>query len=814
MPYKEVIRTPKGRIEVVTFQQPPTDAARKAAAQAIDARYDAMLDAKWKQQPAPQPQPQPQQPEEGGWLEKAITAAAHWFMNSPIGRWLASSPTPIAPGGPVGREITPPQKPTPKPQPKAAAKTPPSGSAKQQAATRQQQLQPNWKDIQTPFGPGVSAFDPNNMGLQPLTEEQWRQIEAESLRQRQLNLLDALHTALSIPFRVGVSAVGATLPGRVYGVEAGRPTILTGDWQQRFFQMYSNPETEWGAVLEKDAPFLPRIVRQGLAIPMDIYLDPANLIPFGKGIELLGKLPAVERAALKARALAGAAMNPSAMKAAAAIAQNVDRPGLLDVLRFAWGSPEEANKAVEWAARMRNLAAQDPDNVPKWINILGTDKTNADKVVALATRNPQAIKQARQALEDSTGGLSDAMLEYARAIEDLGAEEILKLSPFQLQEMGYNVIPQETIPQPLTPAAAAGLREAYRLEQELFANPNVAQQALGLWKFMKTAGNFPASADRNFYQNFILSWLAGDPITPGGVARGLWDVLFNWREPWRRAGASTARATESGMDVLSRSPLKRFLIDRIGQLYQLADEKAASALSKATGLDRETFLMQHQYLPETAAILSRWGILPFISWYLYAAPRWAKGLIRNPARTRSYLLAMKSMQPDNVDDLETIQIHGSTRKRDDWGDILPSESMVGTWLPLDPSEFVGEEGSWLPFIRQNPFIQLALGGYDALSGGGVRGAFHTSTGSGPIDLMKFLWYFTTPSTVSKYTPELIRPIRSEDYPWLSYTPRDRVDALLSLLGISSVPADTRAKLNREQKQQKDVERLQSRTRWR
>lgn len=168
-----------------------------------------------------------------------------------------------------------------------------------------------------------------------------------------------------------------------------------------------------------------------------------------------------------------------------------------------------------------------------------------------------------------------------------------------------------------------------------------------------------------------------------------------------------SRAAESGANVLQRIWLRR-VVEPSAQAYQTADTKAASALSKMTGMPAETFLLQHQYLPELAHVLSRSGMMPFLSWYLYATPRWVRGLATAPHRTRRSLLQLlMTMQPNELERWGTVQLPGTVRQRAVRGE-MPSEMRVGPLLPLDPTEFVGEPGSWLPFIRQTPYIQLSL----------------------------------------------------------------------------------------------------------
>lgn len=321
----------------------------------------------------------------------------------------------------------------------------------------------------------------------------------------------------------------------------------------------------------------------------------------------------------------------------------------------------------------------------------------------------------------------------------------------------------------------AAQAEADRLSRQTRTEPGAYGKTLSAWKITKTVLN-PPSWVRNFFQNFILQYLAGEPMQPWDVARGLRQFLFNpslRRQAWQATQTTAGRTAEVGQAGLAGLAGK--MLDRAAEGYEAMDRAAAAIMSLTTGKHPQTYVFNYGEVPATIDFLRKTGIAPFISWQYFALPAVVRGMIDQPHRLRRVLQAVLAAQPDENKKGEWIELPGSREMR------------VGSVLPLNPADYGPDSDLTDPlklwFLRP----VTTLGGIRKGEGYRPAGADRTY-----YDLPALLLWArdeALPPALSYYLPGVVSPPQPSEG---SRKPRTRLDYLLGLAGFPVRPVDTQA----------------------
>lgn len=331
----------------------------------------------------------------------------------------------------------------------------------------------------------------------------------------------------------------------------------------------------------------------------------------------------------------------------------------------------------------------------------------------------------------------------------------------------------------------AAQAEAARLSRQTRTEPGTYGKTLSLWKSTKTVFN-PPSWTRNFFQNFILQYLAGEPMQPWDVARGLWRLLSN---PQARAQAWKASETRAGrMAEVGQPPLLGMLgkiTEKAAEGYEAMDRAAATIMSLITGKHPQSYLFNYGEVPETIDFLRKSGIAPFVSWQYFAVPAVIRGMIDQPHRLRRVLQAVLTAQPDEHKQGEWIQLPHAREIR------------TGSVLPVNPADY-GPESDMLDPLKLwflQPITRLG----EIREGEGYRpmGAERRY-----YDLPAYLLWardVALPPAFAYYLPGILQPPQPREGQRI---PRTRTDYLLGMLGFPVRPvdreADERARIKEKQ----------------
>jgi hypothetical protein len=531
----------------------------------------------------------------------------------------------------------------------------------------------------------------------PLTAEQLAEnarVLTEAKKQAEQStggLLSQFLEALNIPLAAVAAAVGAsaTRGGEQFGREAGQPQrVAKGDWAQRFWSIYS-PDLEWGAIMEATMPGVPRLVRQLLAVPADIILDPLNIVTPARAAQFGGNLArrvpklaelleAANNVARRGQYALLRQLHPTAAAALEGVLQRYRQTGEslwdvakrqpwvgLDLYRFGRAADEPTDLLGLLQRALQN-AKNDIDMRFSWTSALALPEAAKNRLPAYVLE--RARREATQAAINYAPTLAGfAGYLGGNNIRDIleGAERIMQL--FIGQE-GRN------------PWAAAATAESLRRYALANADPSLWERIMGHWKRVRTVGNFPAGPIRNFLGNFVAAFLAGEPLKLSN--RRLRELIA---EAFQQ-GAT--RAADIGANVNpEQGPLTRF--------YVGADKLAAAILSKLTSKPPEHFMIGDNFrLPETIDKLSRWGLIPFASWPVWVAPRLARGLWEKPARYAQLGRLLRAIGAEEQD----TNVYVPVGEKDEFGQQHKALSL-DPLLPLSPYQFLpvrvgGEPPEW------------------------------------------------------------------------------------------------------------------------
>ena len=636
-----------------------------------------------------------------------------------------------------------------------------------------------------PVPENYSAFS----DWKPLTPEQLAEnarLVAEAQRQAEQSssgLLSQFLEALNIPLAAAAAAVGASVTrgGEWFGREAGQPRqVAKGDWARRFWSIYS-PDLEWGAIMEAAMPGVPRLARQLLAIPADIILDPLNVVTparvAGAGGKLAQRVPrlaglleAANDLARRGQYAALRQLHPTAAAAIEGVVRRYGRQGesLWDVAkRRPWNpvtltpdaggvfrreqAPGPRDLLALLQAALRGAAETGEEAISsELLKILGLPP-EALRRLPTAVRERIAAEQHRKILD---------LLPMARTISEGRPERDINW----LIGVVRNLLDQAAAEQLALadPADAGRLAEFLRRLGQRQTDPSTWERIMGHWKRVRTTGNFPAGAVRNFLGNFLANYLAGEPLKLS--KRQLKELIA---EAFQQAAT---RAADIGVNVNPKQgPFTRF--------YTGADKLAAAILSKLTSKPPEYFLIGEGFqLPETIDKLSRWGIIPFASWPVWVAPRLARGLWEKPARYAQLGRLLRAIGAGEQD----TNVYLPVGQEDEFGQQHKAINLDPI-LPLSPYQFLpvstgGEPPEWysnwaLPAL----YRQI----YEAWSGGNASPAGLT-TPSPELNALITLGSGVTP-------PSLLNLLRlAAPQLFADRQELNRADYLLRLLGAPIV----------------------------
>ncbi|GIV18727.1 MAG: hypothetical protein KatS3mg023_0478 [Armatimonadota bacterium] len=590
------ITTPRGRTVRIEVDRIPSAADIDHIAAEIDRQYDA--------QQKPAPQPAPAQPRKRGLLERAV----HWFMNTPVGRWLSASTSPIAPGAPVARQVTQPSTPSsakPVTDPVAEAnRLVQAGMSRKEAAKRVAERLQAPPEPQATLGYFWKALtDPASLAAQP--DEKRKE---PPLFYRLLHLLNAPIYALS------ASSI-ERIP------EPQRPQRFKGrDWAS----LYGEQPTA-GTWLEAQYPALPAWLRAPAGLTLDYLASMLYTAGLGKTMKAAGEagkaIPAVREASAAAQFNLLKLLHPTAAKTTERLARISESTTLpiqerLQILRHGLQSADELLSESTTLDKLMKaywpqVSVIDPDLIDAaqlkqaqthlldWIS--RTLGSTAASNIEEALRQPnwgQRVESLKQAIQK--------FREYAEhgAGSQLGEDIDMAFAG----EMDY-----------LLPQYHVGLVEALRRLRQ--TSPSVWEKLMSHWKRSMTVLNLPEGAMRNFWGNFLAQFLAGQPVSLRSILFGkpmkeLIDEAF--------AGGLTRKK-----DIGEFSQWA----DKAARIYSGADKLAAAILSRITGKPAGEFMISESFtLPETIDKLQRWGLIPFASWPAWIVPRLWAGLKSTPWR--------------------------------------------------------------------------------------------------------------------------------------------------------------------------------------
>jgi len=553
---------------------------------------------------------------------------------------------------------------------------------------------------------------------------------------------------------------------------------------------------EWGALLEDLAPFLPKPVRQAMAVPADIVLDPLILVPPAKVAGVLtpiaSKLPGAAKVGRTVEALQGKALSLLHPTVAKALEQVGLETSAANIRRSLAAADELAGASAE------GLIANFP-SIP--LEAFGpAAKAAAD----LASRRflyeyfaepferaflrietpwrPMEAYDVANAARLFVDQHADILSGLMKTSDEQTRTELLRQLEGRLIDEGYSTktigdILERAgrIEPPMSPGGISDAAATEALRRELVDQPGAWQRALGWWKRSVTSLNLPAGAVRNFLGNFLAHYLANEPIKLSG--RPFTELI-------REAFGNTkfTRAGDIGADVLSRGePPKQAMAraaqsiaEKAGEIYSGADKLAAAILAKLTSKPPEHFLIGESFrLPERIEWLSRVGILPFATWPSFIVPRLARGFWENPARWHRVGMA--------------LQAGGVQEKDNNLYKPLPEGRALNLepFLPLSPYMLSTAEGDLPELLARWPAVAFARDVSDTLAGAPPKPAA-LATESIPLNTAITVASYALPPTFWNAL-RLARPQWFADIPRSPLTPQDYVWRLLGA-GIIRDPA--------------------------
>ncbi|GIV22249.1 MAG: hypothetical protein KatS3mg023_4000 [Armatimonadota bacterium] len=747
--------------------------------------------------------PAPAQKSRGllGGLNALVQRGVQWFMNTPVGKWLSASPTPVAPGGPVARQIaapTPPPAPAPTDPIVEANRLVAQGmsrkeAAKQVAATMQPAPEP-LATLQHFWG---ALIDPASLSNTPH--------QKPPLFYQLFNLLNAPIYALS------ASSI-ERIP------EQKRPARFKGrDWAS----LYGEQPTA-GTWLEAQYPNVPAWLRSLGGFGLDYLASMLYTGGLGKTMqpfkEVASKtamsIPAVREAiaALKLKALS--ALHPTAAREIREYPFKLKQPTVTTSLVS--DLPELAGRLFKQAEEFKSSYADQLEALLKGLKEADRlspsyDSDSAFTFVDWWTArwispkvNPEATREAILHWLDWL--YMESADELARELEDaLGGrnwgERMAKIREVQsrLRDVGnagtgsgavgalVRGLDEATMANPPQPDELVAVAETLRRLRQ--TEPTLWEKLMSHWKRAMTVLNFPAGAVRNFVGNFIAQYLAGAPLD-------LRSLLFGKpvRELINEAFATTRLTRKPDIGQFSHWG------ERLARFYSGADKLAAGLLARITGKPPKEFLIGEDfYLPETIDTLQRWGLVPFATWPTWIAPRLWHGLKTTPWRYAALGRAITSKDTENQYRVDPATLIARTGE----GKGVSVEPL----LPISPYLFASDRGE-APDILVRWFLPaLWRDTVQALQGEGATPRAPTwsppkeayqdpknaewITRQGPyIDALATLLYRLTPSALWNIA-RLTTPNLFADAPNYQLKPEDFVLRLLGapIRSISPIPSE-------------------------
>jgi hypothetical protein len=558
-----------------------------------------------QQPPAPQPAlPAQQQPRKHGLLERAVS----WFMNTPVGRWLSASTSPIAPGAPVARQVTQPSTPSsakPVTDPVAEAnRLVQAGMSRKEAAKRVAER------MQTPSEPMATL----GYFWQGLTDPASLSAPPEQPRKEPPAFFKLLHL-LNAP----IYALSASSIERIPNEQ--RPARFKGrDWAS----LYGEAPTA-GTWLEAQYPNVPAWLRVPAGFGLDYLASMLYSAGLGKGLKVFGEaskaIPAVREASAAAQYNLLKLLHPTAARTVERLAgEPVTKPsastklawlkeGLkqADELTAATGGDARALVASRWD----DVVRLDPDLVD------ATQRASAEALYrdwALRSASKTLVDLIDEALrQPNWKSRSEALRRVAGMFGDVSERGLDSTLGRDLENMLL------FLTNPMRQEHVVGLVEALRRLRQ--TDPSAWEKLMSHWKRSMTVLNLPEGAVRNFWGNFLAQYLAGQPISLRSILFGkpmkeLIDEAF--------AGGLTRKK-----DIGEFSKWG----EKAARFYSGADKLAAAILSRITGKPAGEFMISESFtLPETIDKLQRWGLIPFASWPAWIVPRLWAGLKSTPWR--------------------------------------------------------------------------------------------------------------------------------------------------------------------------------------
>jgi hypothetical protein len=613
-----------------------------------------------------------------------------------------------------------------------------------------------------------AAIAPQNLAAERRYGTALQQNKAQSgtgTQMEQVGVVGQLGNLLGLPQRGAVA----------WAKQVASKHGVTGSKYGSVVEAFSDA-AEWGSLLEDLAPQLPKPVRQAMAVPMDLILDPLLAVPPAKIAETLGpivgKLPGAAKAGELARQGQYAVMaflHPTA----AATLKRVLR--WLPLRQMRTGDElEMLRQALEYADELAGYSPED----------LGGDVLNLLRPVA--DRLPGTV------FAEARSGATD---EVIRELAELARQKRWRKLADKLQraESAEALIP----PSPVPPAAdIAGMAEAMRRWASEREVPSGWQRGLGWWKRAVTSFNLPAGAVRNFLGNFIAHYLANEPLK---LSQRPFSELL------REAFGTTkfTRAGDIGADVLKRgeppkqalSRVAQSLADTAGEIYSGADKLAAAILSKITDKPPTHFLISENFrLPERIEWLSRVGLVPFATWPSFIIPRLAKGFMENPARWHRLAMA--------------LQASGVQEKDNNLFKPLPGDRALNLepFLPISPYMFSASEGDLPELLQRWPAVSFVRDVSDALAGAPAKPASLTTTSPIANAAITAAGYALPPSFWN-----LLRLWKPELFADIPRSPLSASDYLLRVLGAGIIRNPEQYSAIRRRRELEKLRRLMRRT---
>jgi len=592
--------------------------------------------------------------------------------------------------------------------------------------------------------------------------------EPKEVLEKKVGILERIGNTLRTPQRALTATIlTQTAQGKTFGRESGQP-VQVQDWAS----VYAADPT-FGSVLEAVAPQLPQWARVALGFAADVVIDPLILASgVTKGTRALGL---AEKASAMGRT--GQRLQQGG-RVSQAVGKALER------------TAELATREVKTAQALERSLA---DNLAGALGInptLAQQSSSPLRAVGLGMHymlDPVAVTRAiREAWQTAPQGE-----RLQRVFRDLEAVQQLRTQVAYGDRVADALQDVRTVYGEIPEAVRA---EAQRLTELQNRLPSLYGKALAFWKSTKTIYN-PPSTVRNFLQNFVFRHLTGEATQrlPQAIARLARDK-DRFIELWRQTENASGKASEllmrtaEAVDESAKQPLWRRVHEFMARAYEGADRLAAVLLAEATGKPPQSFLMNYGEIPRTIAFLRDSGLAPFISWQYFAVPAVVRGMLEHPHRAKQVLQPILASAPYEEAKGERVQV----------GD---REIGLNVFLPINPAEFSPNAGLLDP--GQVPAVQLGAQLSQALRGEG-------ETMQPAADALRFLRDFLLPPAIAYYIPGVIAPPPQEAG---KRRPRERLDYLLGLLGVSMRPTDPEWdrywQLYRERQRERRKQRLEA-----